>query len=288
MLLASDTISKALNMEHIGLVIYNTSENLCKNLFKGLHVWNGDEWEPIGTKFPAQVDVFVDSRDAANPVTYRIGKFGEAWWMLENLRAKQYDTKATSRPTLTGPSVTSSSTAAYWSYPSPSTASITNGSDVTAFNQMNEMGFLYNWPAATGYNVVSTTTKYQGICPNGWHLPNREEFTALLTTIYANPCLYGTSTTSSWVVKSPSKVPSSTINTNGSSRSYAEGGFNALLTGYAPLLGGNYGNAAYFWAGDSQIQNSTNLAYQFYFGANDWAESFINLFNQFSVRCVKD
>lgn len=46
----------------------------------------------------------------------------------------------------------------------------------------NRHGYLYNFVAATnsaGASPSFSSPKVQGICPNGWHLPTDDEFTAL-------------------------------------------------------------------------------------------------------------
>ncbi len=293
MLSVADTISKALNADHTGLVVYNINENLCKNLFKGLHVWDGNEWDAIGNGFPAEVDVLVDKRDPANPITYHIGKFGDNWWMLENLRATQYDTGIVSPPTLKGPWAMRTTTP-YWCYPAlnpnPYGTGLIDGADPYYFNQMKEMGFLYNWFAATGTIDISSSVegvKYQGICPNGWHIPNVVEQAALIASVTNNPCLHGNSaSTADYVrnMKSPTKVPLSATATQGASRSYAEGGFNALLAGYASGNVGSYGATGYFWSSIA-VNGFAN-----YFALNviGMAQGTNNTFNYFSVRCVKN
>jgi uncharacterized protein (TIGR02145 family) len=39
------------------------------------------------------------------------------------------------------------------------------------------LGYLYNWKAATDYNVDSV--HIQGVCPNGWHIPSESDWTQL-------------------------------------------------------------------------------------------------------------
>lgn len=130
----------------------------------------------------------------------------------------------------------------------------------------------------------------QGICPDGWHLPSDREWNQLEQEIYNNAAAYSSSSTSSfipasWVVswggeptrttymnvyrgststsghgsamKSICPAPGTSINTGGTSKFSAQGGFNALLLGY---LNGNtpvnYGSRGYFWTSSSGSQNS--------------------------------
>lgn len=46
-------------------------------------------------------------------------------------------------------------------------------------NMCNEFGGLYDWDEMMGY---VTTSKAQGICPDGWHIPNYDEWGYLINT----------------------------------------------------------------------------------------------------------
>ena len=62
-------------------------------------------------------------------------------------------------------------------------------------SNVSSYGYLYNWPAATGYglgsssgqivrtNTVTAQGKIQGICPRGWHIPTTDELTSLRNNI---------------------------------------------------------------------------------------------------------
>lgn len=114
-------------------------------------------------------------------------------WMITNLAATKYDTESESLPTglnaLTGPSPTRDHKNPLWSYPSIND----QGSEATTYTKNPRVGLLYNWPAATagkggadgqaaiydGNAAPTTAMNVQGICPNGWHLPQDGEFTDL-------------------------------------------------------------------------------------------------------------
>lgn len=125
-------------------------------------------------------------------------------WMITNLAATTYDTESESLPTgvnaLTGPSQTSDYKNPLWSYPS-----INNqGSDATTYTKNPRVGLLYNWAAATACKggadgqasindggVAPTPAKnVQGICPNGWHLPQDGEYTDLENLIIQHTDLF--------------------------------------------------------------------------------------------------
>ena len=114
---------------------------------------------------------------------------GGKCWMMGNLRAYTYDNQlswstsgtGTELSRNTGTSGYISNTARYAFYPNNSNSTIT----------VNQYGYLYNWAAATGYglgsssstvlrtNTVTSQGKIQGICPRGWHIPTSTELLSL-------------------------------------------------------------------------------------------------------------
>lgn len=44
-----------------------------------------------------------------------------------------------------------------------------------------KMGALYTWEEAINYDLPNANTVIQGICPEGWHLPNNSEWEQLCT-----------------------------------------------------------------------------------------------------------
>ncbi|MCX6226735.1 MAG: T9SS type A sorting domain-containing protein [Bacteroidia bacterium] len=99
---------------------------------------------------------------------YSIVKIGSQIWTAENLAFLP-----AVYPSL-GESVTSLS---YWVYDYEGT-SITEAKSTDNFT---EYGVLYSWEAAMNGNSVNLEDSIgvQGVCPNGWHLPSDEEWTAL-------------------------------------------------------------------------------------------------------------
>jgi uncharacterized protein (TIGR02145 family) len=203
---------------------------------------------------------------------YTTSDFGAAGvWMTQNLRtrAKSYD----GLPNLAV--LTSASLSAEiprCTYPRPVGSTDFAG----AFNANPEYGMLYNWVAASGrvttaseYNQ-SGQTRYQGICPNGWHLPSDYEWYVLeyvisesAANVYstAGPC--GQSTTlfaNNSVMRGThgSKMKTTTVIRDtipgGTSLKREEGGFDVLLVGCNGGVPLRHGGAAYFWSSSSNNQ----------------------------------
>lgn len=288
---------------HKGLVVYNLKDNFCPTpvIGAGINVWMGSVWEPVlKPDFPAKTDVFVDKRDPANPETYRIGDFGEAgWWMLEYLRATTWAPKIlTDNPSIAGITENSSNstTVPYYYYP--------NGS-AQVYTDHPEYGIFYNWAAATAIRSASATNegnmpysdtpeagkqlKYQGICPDGWHLPSHLEFQKLAAAVDEVPCKYDTTEASAYTtgLKSPDGVNG--VTSNGTSRPFEQSGFNAYLSGYISNGSPNfYGTYGFFWASSTSglsseayapyLLTSTTADFGFAFGRTGFAP----------VRCVRD
>ena len=222
------------------------------------------------------------------------------------------------------PSATGTYSKPYWAYPSsiaypPPNQSQFDPTNSSQYNKRQRLGRLYNWSAATnslggtggqnnpadaqGAQNYPTHRKIQGICPNGWHLPSDYEWTELENEIIKNTSLYSNSPD----IKTPLLDPSNN-NSKGARGKHAlifadicelsnivpasnspfEGGFSALLAGYASTGStGLLGKSISFWTsssngtGDAWRRNITsNLASMTRDGiARDYF---------FSVRCKKD
>ena len=121
---------------------------------------------------------------------YNTISIGGKCWTRQNMKATKYDNvedwstlgAGTTLSTVSGTG--SISTTSRYSY-NPNNSS----SNVSSY------GYLYNWPAATGYglgsssgqivrtNTVTAQGKIQGICPRGWHIPDTDELRILRNNI---------------------------------------------------------------------------------------------------------
>lgn len=250
------------DMQHIGLVVYNTNSGEPYNFCQGIYVWDGYQWKAMSD---SDLDTFTDPRDS---VIYPIQTFGSAGtWMLTNLRATiMPDGSSIDR------GASSNLTDKRYDYPNL---------DVSILDEHKSYGLLYSWAAATnGYTVTedhsndSVQEQIQGICPDGWHLPSDYEWNILEKEIATNPTLYSTNTVVDWddsyftqtsprgtygtSLLSPELVNG--IDPNGKSKTICEkGGFNALSIGYDEVGSYQiYGQLSNFWTSSAYVSQSSN------------------------------
>jgi len=98
---------------------------------------------------------------------YNVATIGNQTWMTENLKTTKY---ADGRP------INKVKTSSEW-------GNLGNNNTDKAYcfydnNKNSEYGALYTWAAATN-GVPYTFEEVQGVCPDGWHLPNDEEWNEL-------------------------------------------------------------------------------------------------------------
>ena len=239
-----------------GVLLSSSLERFDWNLPKESYLNSGIEYDTI-----------IDSRDGK---VYKTVKIGEQVWMAENLN--YYDASDLS--------VKEKS----WCF---------GTSDNKDSATCDVTGRLYTWAAAIDSVTLATDTErpricgfdeecslpdtVQGICPLGWHLPNKEEWKNLLTTI-------GGSETAGDMLK----TTSGWINSWESTDAF---GFSALPAGYR-ICEGDYcyfdlGFEAYFWSSTGYFDD-----HAYYINLRHYSRYSILTYRQkyyaFSVRCVKD
>jgi uncharacterized protein (TIGR02145 family) len=294
-----------------GAIVYNTNPDTGM----GVYVWTGTQWIPAGT------NILYDAQGN----DYTIGNFGDAGtWMTQNLRTTEKD-YGDNMDLEEGASMTA--TDKRYNYPGTDTNTIEERK--TVFDTHKEYGLLYNWVAASGRTAASGTdtdglganppgtTRHQGICPDGWHLPSDYEWSQLEKEIATNPGKYSSHTeayenwndstvffpisgefdwrpingvynsVTNWGRQMISTTPVSNV-TNGSSKSREAGGFDALLTGYIDGngLANRYGSAAYFWS--SSCDGILGVYRALDSGRTGVYRRGLFQTTMFSVRCKKD
>ena len=236
----------------------------CSALLEGETGWSWDV--PKECRFNPDIDygTMTDERDGQK---YKTVKIGDQTWMAENLN---FD-----------PGQGGSGEDKYdwsWCYnDEPKNCAVG--------------GRLYTWAAAIdsvklandadnpqncGYGKSCTLPdKVQGICPEGWHLPNNAEWNSLFTAV-GGKSVAGKNlrSTSSW---------------NSSGNGADAFSFSALPAGHM-YDNGTYsgeGNYAYFW---SSTEVNSDVAY-YMFLYYDYDDAYLSRKNKgygYSVRCVKN
>ncbi len=152
-------------------------------------------------------------------------------------------------------------------------------------------GYVYTWTAAMNLSptyrsrVVSSypiTSNHQGICPDGWHVPSKEEWNTLLEYVkYTyNEGVNAIKATDSWVWFSEDVAPTNVT------------GFSMLATGMTSESWGriDMGVSTAFISGDvpSIVLNMPYLTIQEFFYNENKIKEFNSSDDAFSVRCIEN
>jgi uncharacterized protein (TIGR02145 family) len=145
-------------------------------------------------------------------------------------------------------------------------------------------GRLYNWITAMGisdsynssYYNPSASTKYKGVCPSSWHLPNNAEWTTLTDFV-------GGSSTAGTKLKAKS--------------GWSGNGNGTDDYGFSALPGGDGGTGTYFhpagyggswWSATEGNASNAYNRYTGYLDADISTASDDDKTELYSVRCLKD
>ncbi|MBQ9435345.1 MAG: fibronectin type III domain-containing protein, partial [Bacteroidales bacterium] len=205
----------------------------------------------IGTAYGQEVSFTTDEFACNGNITDHEGNtyttvlLGTQCWMAENMRCMTSPTTGYNFMRREGDDRTGVSKIAYYINNDPSYVE-------------QGYGILYNWCAAV--DTFRTTEQIdnddnwtafapalepvrQGICPEGWHIPNNTETQALVSYVNAN-------------YANPRNAMASTFGWNGT-QGTNETGFNAIPAGGAYSYQAHLGEIAHFW---TVTQNGTNYA----------------------------
>ena len=194
---------------------------------------------------------------------------GSQTWLSQNIKTTHYP-DGTPIPLVTDPIEwanlgDNNSDAAYCWY----------NNDEFSFKDM--YGALYTFAAAT--NGDFSGTNVQGVCPDGWHLPNDAEWSQLDDYLAANGF--------SGIEGIALKATNGWFNPGNGTNNY---GFSALPCGYRNYLDGNFELATlygYMW---SSTQTTEHFAWNRYFSFSyEYIGRYLaNKSIGFSVRCIKN
>jgi len=159
-------------------------------------------------------------------------------------------------------------------------------------NDCARYGRLYDWSTAMGissnYNSnnynPSSSTKYRGVCPEGWHIPNNAEWDKLMRYVDGS-----TGTSSPYDSKTAGRYLKATDGWNSGGNGVDKYGFSALPGGYGDSDGsfGNAGSYGNWWSSSEDI--SLIAYYRSMRYSNEYAYWYLNgKSGLFSVRCLQD
>jgi uncharacterized protein (TIGR02145 family) len=332
------------SMDTLFLTIYNGTHNTYTETTEGSYTWHEQTYSESGTYTYAYtnaqgcasvdtlhltvISVIPDIPDGpaedgqpcpgANTVTdhegnvYNTVLIGSQCWTKENMRCT---TSPTTGSNLITENTSAASKSASWHSD--------NGSHDPAY------GVLYNWCAAldtffaaggateiAGGSSTNQKLDYsfsghrRGICPIGWHVPGKTEWTQLAAYVYSNgyrcsDCSYpeydeysascivkALSSTTGWETDDYECAVGNDLSANNAT------GFNAMPAGrysrnnYSEF--GDYrdfGDYAYFWTTTEDYDQYSTWAYYInwsYYETDFHFQNETPKANKFSVRCVKD
>ncbi len=130
-------------------------------------------------------------------------------------------------------------------------------------------GGLYEWNEAMQYVITEGT---QGICPDGWHIPTKEEYETLQTHV-------GNQATK--LIDENAKSGYTYTN---------ETGFSALFAGYRDRTNGGFYTINIntdFWSSTQSVINTAHYMYLNFNGSNVFFNN-ASKYAGFSVRCMKE
>lgn len=224
--------------------------------------------------YPATAQVVENAVSDIDGNVYDAVQIGEQLWMAENLRTTHY-ADGTEIPL--GDSTVFGTAYRY----------LPNGNE----ENVSTCGYLYNYAAAVGTdaNVVA-----QGVCPEGWHVPNDAEWTQLTNYV---------SSQSDFVMgndaQNIAKALASTTGWKSSNNDYAVGNNPSLnnATGFSTLPAGSFYNNVYtyfnytanFWSSTEVNATSAWIRSLYYGNPKVLRYGYSgNKSGAYSVRCLQD
>ena len=146
-------------------------------------------------------------------------------------------------------------------------------------------GRLYKWAAAMGLSdscnsktcLTMVTSKWQGICPSGWHVPTDSEWGVLIAYVGIDSAGTKLKSTSGW------------RDTLAALKGTNQYGFNVLPAGHRYDDGTSYdvGYSAHFWS-SSEIAASLAWGRRFDYGGASVSRYTSRESDGFSLRCVEN
>ncbi|WP_165024427.1 FISUMP domain-containing protein [Dysgonomonas sp. ZJ279] len=276
---------------YTGLMVYNVADQLdiCAMLPSGLYVWNGDKWQELGFVLPKDKTTWVDNQDGTGLLTdyegntYKTKIFGDAIWMVDNLRSTVTSTGdlidgvngVRLNPGFrVGPNNVGVRTRC---------KAILDDTPVTV--KVGGVALDLNYDTyATRFGLLYNQEQANKACPRGWSLSTEAQWNALSTLLAQTNSAVGK------MLKSDDLAYIPTIDVGFNWQGFAIGhaynsGFNATPVGYVNPSNdaSNFSYGTYFWT--TTAKKSFFLTY-----VNTSLQTTASAIetNYYSVRCVKD
>jgi uncharacterized protein (TIGR02145 family) len=235
---------------------------------------SSESWESLHkeesstAEYPGDWSSDTDSSTKLQSVTdidgnvYRTVVIGDQHWMAENLKVTKYRN---------GDNITNITVDSSWNSDTSGAYGVYVSSEIDATTYLDSYGLLYN-----GYAVDNSG----GICPEGWHVPTKDEYDALSTYLGGNSVAGGK-------LKETGTDHWNSSNTGATN----ESGFTLLGNGYRGFYGtfSSIRRHSYTWTATPPNGSSPN-AYYLSIGFNGAAASVHSISKKygFGVRCLED
>ena len=231
------------------------------------------------TEDKCEYGTLTDDRDGQ---TYKTVKIGEQWWMAENLNYA-YTGVPFKYVLSTDSNLVYYSDSTSWCYDNDAANCAKYGRLYTWAAAMDSAGIIPgNTANGCGYGEICNlgNVKVRGVCPEGWHLPNGKEWSALLSAVgYVVRIGLMLKSTEGWNDKDDGTSGNGTD-------AYS---FSALPAGFRDGSGDYYGEGydAGFWSSTENDSSGTYLMGLNY-NHNDAMLHDYGKYGGFSVRCLRD
>ena len=231
------------------------------------------------TEDKCEYGTLTDDRDGQ---TYKTVKIGEQWWMAENLNYA-YTGVSFKCVSSTDSNLVYYSDSTSWCYDNDAANCAKYGRLYTWAAAMDSAGIIPgNTANGCGYGEICNlgNVKVRGVCPEGWHLPNGKEWSALLSAVgYVVRIGLMLKSTEGWNDKDDGTSGNGTD-------AYS---FSALPAGFRDGSGDYYGEGydAGFWSSTENDSSGTYLMGLNY-NHNDAMLHDYGKYGGFSVRCLRD
>ena len=223
-----------------------------------------------------EINIVIANEDTIGTVTdydentYNTIKIGTQWWMAENLKVTHYSG---------GVEIELVEDSSLWDALSYNNKAMCYHSN--SMDNANIYGALYTWAATTNNtrSNIKDPVIVQGVCPDGWHIPNDEEWTELIIYLGGDSIAGG-----------KLKEVGTTFWCNPNTGANNESGFSALPGG-SRYEYGSFGNLrcwARFWSATEAYISTSASYYALRHDATSIHRFTTDRTSGFSVRCVKD